>query len=92
MNYWAKLEKETYKKNQFKAQLVQNRPKGIGIDQIDLIGLLGTKVDIIGPNINCLIFRKNKLSLKIIREQIIHYITNTNLLFIPKRGCVSVTS
>ena len=45
MNFCAKLEKETYKKNQFKVQLVQNELKGTEIDRVDHIGLNGTKVD-----------------------------------------------
>ena len=32
------LEKKIYKKNQFKAQLVQNEPKGTNIDRVDRIG------------------------------------------------------
>ena len=76
------------KKNQFKAQFVQNRPKGtendlvdqirpneMKVDWVDLIGSNATKVDIIGPNSNCLIFRENKLFSTNFREQIIHTIT-----------------
>ena len=32
---WAKFEKKIYKKNQFKAQLVQNGKKGTEIDRVD---------------------------------------------------------
>ena len=39
MIYWAKFEKETLKKNQFKAQLVQNEPNGTEIDRVDQLGL-----------------------------------------------------
>ena len=35
MNFWAKLENATYKKNQFKAQIVYNRLKGYEIDWVD---------------------------------------------------------
>ena len=45
------LEKKTYKKNQYKAQLVQNEPMRTEIDQLDQIE----------SNRNCLIFRENKL-------------------------------
>ena len=45
MKFWAKLEKTTYKKNQFKAHLVQNGLKGTEIAQVDQIGLNGIKVD-----------------------------------------------
>ena len=73
----AKLEKETYKKNQFKAQLIQNRPKRTEIDRVDQNGLNGTDVDLIGLNRNCLIFRENELSSTNFREKIICYITIT---------------
>ena len=45
MNFWTKLEKKTYKKNQFKAQFVQNGPKGTENDWVDQIRPNGTKVD-----------------------------------------------
>ena len=46
----AKLEKETYKKNQFKAQLIQNRSKRTEIDRVDQIGPKWTKWDRHRPN------------------------------------------
>ena len=58
MNFWAKFEKSTYKRNQLKAQLVQNEPKGTEIDQVDQIESNEIKVDLIGPKRYCLIFRK----------------------------------
>ena len=38
MKFCAKLEKTTYKNNQFKTQLVQNELKGTEIDQVDRLG------------------------------------------------------
>jgi len=38
MNFWAKPEKLTYKKNQFNVQLIQNGLKGTEIDRVDQIG------------------------------------------------------
>ena len=86
MNFWAKIEKTTYKRNQFKAQLVQMDQRGpkltkwIKVDrmgpnwtEVDLIWLNKTEVNIIGPNSNCLIF-KEKLSLINFRKKIIHYV------------------
>ena len=49
--------------------------------KLALIGLKWTKVDLIGPNSNCLIFRKNKLPSKNFREKIIHYIQLQNNYF-----------
>ena len=39
MNFWAKIVKATYKKNQFKAQLVYSGLKGTEIDWVDWMGL-----------------------------------------------------
>ena len=54
--------KKKKKKKQFKTQLVQNGLKGTEIEWVDLIGLNGIEVDLIGSNSNCLIIgRKNYL-------------------------------
>ena len=48
----ARLEKTTYKKNQFKAQFIQNGSKGTKIDRIDRKGpklLEFTKLNRVGP-------------------------------------------
>ena len=37
-------------------------PKWTEIEQVDQIGSNGTKVDLIEPNINCLIFRQKKIN------------------------------
>ena len=47
--------------------------------EVDLSGLNGAKVDLIGLNRDCLIFRENKLSSTKFREKkIIHYIIIQN--------------
>ena len=53
--------KTTFKKNQFKAQSIQNESKGTEINQVNQIGRNETKVDLIWSNRNILNFRKSKL-------------------------------
>ena len=79
MIFWDKLDNKTYKKYQFKVQLVQNGLKETKIDWVKQIGPNETeedRVDLIRPNSNCLIFREKLFSTNF-REKIIHNITIT---------------
>ena len=95
MIFWAKLEKRTYKKNQYKDQLVQNRLKGtkiwLEIDQIglnetkvDLIGPNGIEVDLIGPNSNCLIFTEKKNLQQILENKLYIILQLQNNYLFPR--------
>ena len=86
MNFWVKLEKSTYKRNQLKVQLVQNGPKGTKIDWVDQVYQIEPnkiKVDLIGLNRYCLIFRKKKLFSTILEKNYTLYYNYKIIIYFP---------
>ena len=61
------------------------------IDWVYQIGPNGTEVDLIGLNKNCLIFRENKLSLKILEKKL-YIILQYKIIIYSHASCESATT